>query len=165
MRGRYVFKLCLAIILTAPLIIGCATQKTFAVKEVRGFYVPNSAEELYGTWLNPDYEGSVTKHAKVTIHSTGFFEAFSGLNQVSPTETGVITIVKKWKGSEGSLWYITFFRDSMGGDSFGLQKVSKNGLVWEGFWTQANVAGSEESLVEENLTAEYPHYQIYDRQR
>ncbi len=165
MRDKWLFRFCLTTILAAIVISGCATQKTFATKEVHGFYVPNSAEELYGTWLNPEYDGSVTKHAKVTIHSTGFFEAFSGLNQASPTETGVITIVEKWKGTDGSLWYITFFRDSLGGDSFGLQKVSKNGSVWEGFWTQANVAGSEESLVEKNLTADHPHYQVYSRQQ
>jgi hypothetical protein len=90
-------------------------------------------------------------------------ESYTKMAQATTEDTGVMTIVKKWRKDDGTIWYITFYRSSISGDSLSLIKISKNDSIREGFWVNANISGSEGSLVEANLTPTHPHYKIYRR--
>ena len=164
MNLRSFAKWLIVTVMQVMLISACSAEEPFSLKDVKGFYMPSTMEELYGTWVNAEYEGNTTKDAKFIIHDWGFMESYTQLAQGSTIDTGVITIIKKWRSNDESLWYITFYRGAHGGDGLGIHKISENGAVMELFWVAANVGGNQETLVEKNLTPRHPHYRIYRRQ-
>jgi hypothetical protein len=159
---------------TCGTIVGCVSAPgarmeagAFSVKDISGFHLPEKQEELFGTWVNPLYETQGAKDSthdpKLVIHDTGFLESFSGISLETTNDTGVMIIVKKWRRGDHT-WYVTFYRSSYGGDSLSLARLSEDNTVMESFWVSPYVAGQEETLVEENMSPDHPHYKVYRRQ-
>jgi hypothetical protein len=138
--------------------------KGFSLKEISGFHVPEKQEALFGTWANPAYETQGAKDSirdpKLVIHNTGFLESFSGISLDTTNDKGVMIIVKKWRRG-ADLWYITFYRSISGGDTLSLARLSENNTVMESFWVSPYLAGQEETLIEENMSPDHPHYKAY----
>ena len=164
MSNRQILSLFLVGIALCTLAVSCKRKPAVASKTPDLFYKPMWSEELYGTWINPDYpEGSLMKNPKIVIHNSGYLEAFANINDTKAPESGVMIIVRKWNDSENNIWYKVFFRSNTPGDNFTLVKISNKGSVMESIFYQANISGSEENLVESNLVPSNSHYRTYLR--
>ena len=86
----------LAFILTVVAFSGNAVAEEKA-------YVPKQNEELFGTWVNPDYKG--LPHQKVVVHPDGRFERFTQQWFKEPTTKFSYKITDKWTDSEGNIRY------------------------------------------------------------
>jgi len=92
------FSLTLIFILTTSIIIGgCATGKKT--------YVATEDEELYGTWVNPDYDDTTGGQPGRTVIENGTYEVFALTNITRWLIRGEYTITDKWTDSEGNTWY------------------------------------------------------------
>lgn len=84
------------------------TGNVFAEENV---YVPKDNEEIYGTWVNKEYDSeqsNVSRHARWDIKSDGTWASYAKSDNAKPTWSGTYSIVKKWT-DKGDVWYkITF---------------------------------------------------------
>jgi ABC-type antimicrobial peptide transport system permease subunit len=67
-------------------------------------YKAKDKEELYGTWVNPDYD-EVWIMAKWVLKPDGTFDAYSKSNSDRVFEMGTFSIVAKWSDSNGNIYY------------------------------------------------------------
>ena len=91
----------LILVLAVLIIAGsCATgKKAYTAKE---------DEELYGTWINPDYNEG--KHsAKFIFKPDGTFEGYAKTDSTHYYYFGEYIIADKWADSEGNLWYKYYY--------------------------------------------------------
>ena len=78
-------------------IVGsCATSKKA--------YISQENEELYGTWVNPEYDEKWIM-AKWVLKPDGTFDAYSKSTSGRVYEIGIFTIDEKWTDSEGNIYY------------------------------------------------------------
>ena len=98
-------------------------------------YIATKNEELYGTWVNTDYEG--TRHnQKWTFYKWGYIEGFYMIADQRPGAWGTFFIVDKWTDPEGNIWYKDHerYRNSMS-VRFYLIKINNNKGVMEAVWS------------------------------
>ena len=69
-------------------------------------YVAKENEELYGTWVNEDYNSS-SKYAIFEWKADGTFIVYRKTTDEIPFEDGTYTITDKWTESNGDIWYKT----------------------------------------------------------
>ena len=101
---------------------------TLGYAEEEKAYVPKDDEEIYGTWVNTEYDW-LSRAQKLIMYPDGRVEYFPKESDTSPTFAGTFTIIDKWTDSEESIWYKLHFR----GDWFRyeLDKISNSGTTWE----------------------------------
>jgi beta-lactamase regulating signal transducer with metallopeptidase domain len=96
-------------------------------------YVAKENEELYGTWINPDYDKFIFK-ARMINKPDGTYQAFLTLNSPLSVYSGIITIVDRWIDSKGDIWYKCTV-DGARGDGcscfYELHRISNSGSTWE----------------------------------
>jgi hypothetical protein len=147
----------LILILAVLIIAGsCATKKEVVKK--KEFYFPKYNEELYGTWINKEYD-SAEYPGKFRIYLWGYFETFHPFDSEKTQEKGTFTIVKKWTDQEGNIWYNTYVQYS--GSTrlyYNLEKISNNGNTWEYVTTTVDFP------TESDMHPEFQLYHIYYRQ-
>ena len=92
------------LVLAVLIIVGsCATgKKTYVAKE---------DEELYGTWVNPDYNYSVTASAKFVVHPNGKMEMYSVDTYSTPKKHAEFVITNRWNDTQGNIWYTINFKN------------------------------------------------------
>jgi hypothetical protein len=66
-------------------------------------YVVKEDEELFGTWINTDYD-KMNKDAKIVIKPAGKAEYYNASTD-SDAVQGEYVITDKWVDSEGNIWY------------------------------------------------------------
>ena len=140
------------ILLLAVLIIAgsCATQKQA--------YIPKPNEEIYGTWVNTDYNG-VGKGQKYILYRWGYAEAFRLVTDQYVNYPCVFHLMDKRTDSEGSILYKVTWQFK--GDTkiiFQLTKINENEGSYERVWSYKDFPS------ESDLTPEHVHYAIYYRQ-
>ena len=142
-------------ILVSSLLIvagSCATQKQA--------YIPKPNEELYGTWVNTDYDGVYDESPQKFIHyNWGYTESFGRVTAQHPNFQRVFYIMDKWTDSEGIIWYkVTWQLRGSPTMRFYLVKINKSEGSWEEVWTYKDFPS------ESDLTPEHVEYGIWYRQ-
>ena len=123
-------------------------------------YVPSENEEIYGTWVNPEYgktEASFSQ--KRIINPDGTWEEYSSMADIGYL-TWEYTIIDKWTDSEGNIWYKlnTWYGNKAYGaiPYYDLHRISNSGLTWE------FVSSTKDYPTE--IDPDHPMYFIYYRQ-
>jgi len=100
-------------------------------------YVVQEDEELFGTWINPDYDEKMTA-AKIIYEPDGVSRGFGTANTTMEAWNAKFTITDKWIDDEGIIWYKLFGTDMKVGshsipqsDYYYLCKISDSGRVFE----------------------------------
>ena len=119
-----------AVVLAVAFLI--FTGNVFAEEKT---YVPKDNEEIYGTWVNEEYdlaESSVSRHARWDIKSDGTWASYDKSDNTTPTWSGTYSIVKKWI-DKGDVWYmITFENQTYNNiDCYALTCLSDSGSTME----------------------------------
>jgi hypothetical protein len=129
----------------------CATSKKA--------YVAKEDEELFGIWINFQYDGT-NKYSKVQINPDGTWFEYINSYDEKPPFRGEYTIIEKWTDSEGYIYYKTIVeRNDVASDPlYILSKIQKDGNVYEDIWTTLHMP--EEFDTEKMLYL----YRIYYRQ-
>ena len=118
-----------------------------------------ASEELFGTWINPDYN-TATSAAKVVRNPDGNVVSFGTLDSTVVRVRGKFSIEDKWIDSEGNIWYKVITTWSMGGDvtsRYELYKISNSGATMEFVSSRAEYPNE---LSKKNVS-----YMIYHRQQ
>jgi hypothetical protein len=93
-------------------------------------YVPKENEELYGTWVNEEYNSS-TAHARWDYNSDGTWASYSWV-PAEPTWKGKYSITGKWTDKSGDVWYkITWVNEGWGTSGYGLIRIGDSGSTME----------------------------------
>jgi len=97
-------------------------------------YVPKSNEELYGTWTNDKTINPF--HVQKRVHTAdGNVKEYDDLSGSTLLAEGPSRIDKKWKDSDGNIWYEVYEKLTAGvyaGNEFQrLFKLSKSATVLE----------------------------------
>ena len=128
MKTRTYVSILILIFVVLIIVGGCATAKKA--------YVAKEDEELYGTWVNPEYDEE-SHVAKKVIKHDGTWDEYAMSNSNRPLGTGEYTIIDKWTDSEGNIWYkiiSTFFDEKSiqrSNTYYYLSKIDKTGNVYE----------------------------------
>ena len=118
------------ILILAVLVIAgsCATGKKA--------YVVQEDEELFGTWINPDY-GGLAKAEKVIHEPDGVVRYYSTATSTKEVWNAKCTITDRWIDAEGNILYKWLETEGKGGsivdpsDYYCLGKISDSGTVLE----------------------------------
>ena len=95
-------------------------------------YVPTENEELYGTWVNPEYKAKAVSweyRVKVVYNSNGTWEEYNLEGTTTPPFRGSYTIADKWTDPDGNVWYKVALAGGFQGKS--LVKISNSGNTCE----------------------------------
>ena len=131
-------------------------------KEKYGFYVPNPKEELYGTWVNKEYSGTLLAYyQKWVFRFWGYAKQYNNVADKLSVFQNTFFLVDKWSDSEGNIWYKIYIQEgSWKYGWFAVVKFSKGGTVFE--YTDAAYPLMWPS--EADLEPDNPKYRIYHRQ-
>ena len=121
----------LILVLAVLIVAGsCATGKKA--------YVATEDEELYGIWLNPEYDDTAGGQPGRMVIKNGTYEIFALTNITRWLIQGEYTITNKWTDSEGNVWYnymVTKLWYQTGvtrtDPLYGLAKISNSGKTLE----------------------------------
>jgi len=126
-------------------------------KEKYGFYVPRDNEEIYGTWVNTTYPGSIEYKQKIVMDFWGDWETYAKATDET-FDNGTFILVDRWTDSEGNIWYKEFVRQRNNPfPSFELDKISKIGTVWEYVFSYKDFPTAD------NMNPKNPYYRTYYR--
>jgi hypothetical protein len=149
--------LILVVLIMALLIVAgsCATGK-------KG-YVAIEDEELFGTWINPDYDDT-GKNGKIIIKPEGTYDEYDNSNSDSTFLKWGYSITDKWTDSDGNTFYKFIVKDISTEDSdykhkyYFLAKIDKTGNVYEHVFTYFGQDFPSE------VDPNHGHYSIFNRQ-
>jgi hypothetical protein len=138
--------------------IGCYASD----KEKYGFYVPKPNEEIYGTWVNKEYSGTLLAHyQKWVFRFWGYAEQYNNIADNVSVFQNTFFLVDKWSDSEGNICYKVYIQEgSYKYGWFAFVKISMGGTVFE--YTDA--AYPLMWPTEADLNPDNPKYRIYYRQ-
>ena len=144
MKARIFMYLCMIFVVVTALIAG-----------------GDKEEELYGTWVNFDYNASAENAKRIIISDPGIRDEANGTiffytREYDEQPEGGITfrIEEKWKGDEGNIWYKI--------EPFGMMviyelwKISDSGDTLE-------IASTRQNYPDE-IDPNHVNYRIYYRQ-
>jgi hypothetical protein len=98
-------------------------------------YVLNENEEIYGTWVNPDYPKINAKSwfpQKIIIKPSGKYEIYNSKLDLVPASISTFTFSAKRKDSEGNVWYRMIWKFKGAGDPrYEIGKINRLGQTWE----------------------------------
>jgi len=113
-------------------------------------------EELYGTWINPDYGGEWAVQ-KIIIDPDGTEKRFHSRHDLATGWTCPITLIDKWTDSEGNIWYRMFW--TLGNEEWKMYeiiRISNSGKTLEYVFSEIDFP--------KGISADHPDYRIYYRQ-
>ena len=119
-------------------------------------YVPTENEEIYGTWVNPNYT-KVWFPQKIIIKPDGVYEYYISRLDLVPTYQNTYTLTDKWIDSEGNVCYRMIWKwKGTAQPRFELDKFSNLEQTWE-FINSFDDYPTE-------IDSNHPDYHIYYRQ-
>jgi len=118
-------------------------------------YVPTKNEEIYGTWVNPNYT-KIWFPQKITIKPGGIYEYYIGRLDLVPTYKNSYTLTAKWIDSEGNVWYRMIWKWKVTDQArYELDKFSTSGQNWEFIYSFDDYPAA--------IDPNYANYHIYHR--
>ena len=115
--------------------------------------------EIYGTWVNPEYNYEAKYIPKFIVHPNGKTEDFSTDTSNTVYESAELVITNKWTDSKGNIWYTYIGK---GTDAkfwrYYLVRISNSGKTWE----SADSPNDYPKEIDPNNP--YTRYAIYYRQ-
>ena len=119
-------------------------------------YKATDNEELFGTWVNMDYQEGVQTHSpQKLIIKLGKCGLYLTANDNEPMWTEEIHISHKWTDAKGNIWYKHRWKAGGMGSGFTLSKISESGKTLEYIYSQW------EYPKELDINSEY--YRVYYR--
>ena len=120
-------------------------------------YKATDNEELFGTWINMDYQEGVQTHSTTPklIIKLGECGVYSSADENEPTWTEEHHISHKWSDTKGNIWYKYRWKAGKMGGGFTLSKISESGKTLEYIYSQW------EYPKELDINSEY--YRVYHR--
>jgi hypothetical protein len=116
-------------------------------------YKAKDNEELFGTWVNMDYNDEM--HAHMIIFKLGEYGIYSSANDNEPMWTAEYRISQKWTDAKGNIWYKYRFKAGAMGSGFELCKISESGKTLEYIFSQWEYP--------KDLDANSEYYRKYNR--
>jgi hypothetical protein len=142
------------ILLIMPMVLNLSSK----VKKF-DFFFPSPYEVRYGMWVNTTYSGKRWWPQKLVNQPWGSHEWYMNTTDTIISTNGSAILMGKWQGSKGEVWYKAYIReDWTDREMFKLEKISKNGTVFETVWSIGDFPK------EENLNPNTENYRIYYRQ-
>ena len=125
-------------------------------------YTPREDEELYGTWTNDKMFPP-----QLVENADGTFEEHFPVSHPKAFRSGTIEIVKKWTGSDGSVYYysldtITFGADK-GRKARALWKISELGKVLEVVRRITSSTTFDPNGMPTEIDSKEPYYLVFAR--
>ena len=118
------------ILVLAVLIIveSCATSKKA--------YIPQDNEELYGTWVNPEYNEPLNRAAKVIMYSDGTMKGYFTESDEIRLWVSLYKLTSKWSDDEGNIWYrLIYWYEGLQERFYMIVKLSDSGNMWESVYS------------------------------
>ena len=88
-------------------------------------------EEIYGTWINHEYDKSGRSHAKLIYSYDGTWSMFLTEHSEFPSETATFIIEDKWIDSNGNIWYKVSYKAYGYYPAYSLIKLSNDAKTME----------------------------------
>ena len=124
MKPRTLVSILLFTLVVLIVIGSCVTGKKA--------YVAKEHEEIYGTWVNPEYNYSGYATPKFIYHPDGKSEGYTLDTDTHIRNYGEFIITNKWIDSEGNYWYKVEAQTDVGARTFyHLWKIDNSGTTWE----------------------------------
>jgi hypothetical protein len=117
--------------------------------------VAGDSEKYCGTWVNPDYNGNLTKWAKYILKPDGTWMLYSNDSDTAPHRYGAFTITEEWTDSEGNIWFKETGKCQDHYVHYSLYKLSNSGKSLEFVWSLSDYPAE--------MDPNHPHYHIYYR--
>lgn len=117
-------------------------------------YIAGKNEEIYGTWINPDYD-RINMSARIINKPDGTVESYSTLFLPVPICTGARTIINKWTDSVGNIWYKSIEKSIGCGAYYELHRISNSGKTWEHAYSSIDYPAE---IDPDDVTANYRIY-------
>jgi hypothetical protein len=94
--------------------------------------VPTENEEYYGTWINEEYDGTLT-WAKWVINPDGTWASFAETTSMeNPKGAGLYILAVKWTDANGDVWYkMSWKNELLEKSGYGLIHISYSGSTME----------------------------------
>ncbi len=111
--------------------------------------------EIYGTWVNPEYDNSMNHKPKVVINPNGIMDTYNASTAPKPGPLQrKFFITNKWTESKGTIWY-TFIVYVTTEELYSLAKISNSGKTLEWFMS---------TDYPKEMDPESTQYRFYNRQ-
>lgn len=129
-------------------------------------YTPNENEELYGTWVNKEYSGSIYYQPQKEVVTADRYDWYHLIPDSVPYEGGTYQIDSKWMDAKGNIWYkILCTPDISEGGYAGLKgrwliELSNSATVWEATWHLLPADWPKE--IERNVWSHNIRYRVAD---
>ena len=151
MKNRTFISVVILIMAVLIVVGSCATGKITSVAK--------EDEELYGTWINTDYD-ETNKYAKIEMKSDGTWYEYKMSDDDIPIFKCEYTITDKWTDSNRNTYYkiIVTHIDTDYVPFYIISKINKTGNVYEDLVSNLNMPTEFDP---DNLMY---HYRIYYRQ-
>ncbi len=124
-------------------------------------YVLTENEEIYGTWVNPDYAKINAKSwfpQKIVIKPGPTYEIYNSRFDLVPLSISTFTLTAKWIDSEGNVLYKMIWKFKGKGDPrYEIGKINNLDKTWE-------FINSYDDYPTE-IDPNHPEYHIYYRQK
>ena len=136
---------------------------TGSVTTGKNTYVAKNKEELYGTWINPDYEEKA-KPGKLTYDHNDVVRSYNTITSTKERWNWKFVITDKWIDDKGNIWYRWLITEAKFGAIYDTEKqfysgkISDSGKVLEYSYSTYNYP------VEVNPDSLKYNYFIYRRQ-
>jgi len=113
----------LILVLAVLIVVGsCANDKMAYISK---------AYELYGTWVNTDYN-ETGLWGKFIFYPYGIFELYHADTKTRFDKFEDFIVTNKWTDSKGNVWYTCIFEGASGNwDTYVLAKISNSGKTLE----------------------------------
>jgi hypothetical protein len=106
------------------LVIICLSLILLTVESLAG------SDEICYTWINSEYS-SGNPPQKLVFNYDGTFASYAKSVSNDAFRRGMFTITKKWKDSEGNIWYQIRMHDPQAVTRYKLAKISHDGKLLE----------------------------------
>lgn len=117
-------------------------------------YVVKENEELFGTWINTDYDDN-WRCGKIVLTSNKIYDEYAWSYGELPGQKCEFTINDKWADSDGNTFYKLTLTTS-GRTIFMISKINENGNIYEDVWSTIKMPTE--------IDTENVNYRIYYRQ-
>ena len=120
-------------------------------------YDPSEKEEIYGTWINPEYgEMESYRPQKLIMNPDGTWKRFRSRHDLSTPYIGTFTLTDKWTDSDGNIWYKQIWKYKTIETIYEIVRISNSGKTLEHIWSKYDFP--------KGITADHPNYRIFFRQ-